>query len=267
MSAFLRSARAEAVRLGGRRGPLLRASLPLGLVLPLLVSVVVAAVAEKLHGDPGDGSGGLGEALIRVREVGTTNSLYWVISLGITVHAVVAAYAQATSTRGAVGELRRHLLPRIRWDLPARWAVTGAVAALSSLVAVVTLLVTLPALFPGVYGTVSIGSDAGLRFLWTVPLYAVAASGIGVGVGALVRVPAAAVAVLTLWSLLVESALVYIPKGADLLGWMPFLNGQYATGQDIALEPAWGPDSALLYVFLVAAVLVGTGTVALRKIL
>lgn len=111
MSAFLRSARAEAVRLGGRRGPLLRASLPLGLVLPLLVSVVVAAVAEKLHGDPGDGSGGLGEALIRVREVGTTNSLYWVISLGITVHAVVAAYAQATSTRGAVGELRRHLLP------------------------------------------------------------------------------------------------------------------------------------------------------------
>jgi hypothetical protein len=48
---------------------------------------------------------------------------------------------------------------------------------------------------------------------------------------------------------------------------MPFLNGQYATGQDIALEPAWGPDGALLYVFLVAAVLVGTGTVALRKIL
>lgn len=53
-------------------------------------------------------------------------------------------------------------------DLPAHWAVTGAVAALSSLVAVVTLLVTLPALFPGVYGTLSIGSDAGLLYVFLV---------------------------------------------------------------------------------------------------
>lgn len=265
MSAFLRSARAEAVRLGGRRGPLLRASLPLGFGLPLLVSLVVAGVAEKLHGDTTDGAGGLGEALIRVREIDTTNSVYWVISLGITVHAVVAAYAQSTSTRGPVGELHRHLLPRTGPDLLARWFVTGAVAAVCSVAAVTALLLALPVVFPGVYGSVAVGSDAGLRFLWTVPLYAVAASGIGVGVGALVRIPAAAVAVLTLWSLLVESALVYIPKGADLLGWMPFLNGQYATGQDIALEPSWGPDGALLYVFLIAALLVGAGVTAQKQ--
>ncbi|WP_318552639.1 hypothetical protein [Corynebacterium provencense] len=263
MTALGRSAAAELVRLGGRRGPLLLASLPLGLVLPLLVSLAVAAVAETLHGDSGDGSAGIGEALIRVREVGTTNSLFWVISLGVTVHAVVAAYAQSTSTRGAAGELRRHVLPRTGADLCGRWLVTGIVAGCCSLAATVILLLVLPRVFPGVYGTVDVASAEGLRFLWAVPAYAVAASGIGVGVGALVRVPAASVAVLTLWSLLVESAVTYIPGGAEALGWMPFLNGQYATGQEIALAPAWGPDGALLYVFVVATVLVGLGAVRL----
>lgn len=256
-SAFIRSVRAEFVRLGGRRGPFLRASLPLGLVLPMVVTLIVAVVSEKLHHDDG---------LLRVGEVGTTNSLYWMISLGITVHAVVAAYAQADSTRGAVGELRGHLLPRTGVDMVARWSVTGAVAAACSLIAAVTLLTVLPAAFPDVYGSVDISSAEGLRFLWAVPAYAVAASGIGVGLGALVRIPAAAVAVLTLWSLLIESALVFIPKGADLLGWMPFLNGQYATGQDITLAPSWGPDGALVYVFVVAAVLVAAGTLTLTRL-
>ncbi|AGP31922.1 hypothetical protein [Corynebacterium terpenotabidum] len=247
---------AETVRLGGRRGPLVRASLPLGLLLPLLISLGVGFAAEQLHHSDG---------LIQVREVGTTNALFWVISLGITVHTVVAAYAQTTSTRGSVGELHRHLLPRTGPDLLARWAITGAAAALCCLVTVILVLTLLPVLFPGVYGQVDAWSPEGRRFLWAVPLYAVGACGIGIGVGALIRVPAAAVAVLTLWSLLIETALIYIPHGADLLGWMPFLNGQFATGQDIALTPSWGPDGALLYVFVVAGALLGTAQVISLK--
>lgn len=253
---LMRSAHAEIVRLGGRRGPLVRASVPLGLGFPVMVSVMIAAVSERLHH---------GEGLIQVREVGTDNALFWVISLGVTVHAVVAAYAQTTSTRGPVGDLRRHLLPRTGADLCARWLVTGAVGAACSLVATVLLLLLLPVLFPAVYSSVDMASPEGIRFLWAVPAYTVAASGIGVGVGALVRVPAAAVAVLTLWSLLIEGAVAYLPGGARLLGWMPFLNGQYATGQQIVLAPGWGPGGALFYVFAVAAVLVALGAQSLRK--
>jgi ABC-2 type transport system permease protein len=251
----VRAVDAEAVRLGGIRGPLVRATLPLALLLPVLVTLAVGAAAESLHG---------GDGLIQVRESSTTNSIYWVISLGVTVHAVVAAYAQATSMRDGPGELARHILPGPAADLIGRWLVTGLVGAVCSFFAALMMLVALPAFFPGVYGQVDVTSAEGIRFLWAVPVYCFIACGVGVGVGALVRVPAAAVALLTLWSLLIESAVVYVPKGAELVRWMPFLNGTYGTGQEISLEPPWSPDGGLLYFLVVAAALVVLGILLQR---
>ncbi len=244
-----RAIRAEAVRLAGRRGPWVRVILPLALVLPVAVTPGAAAAAEALARTGG---------LLRVRAATTDNAIYWVIHLGVAVHAMAAAHAQASADRGAPGELARALLPG-PVSVPARWAVAGAAGAACSLVAVAVTLTLLPALFPGVYGGVSALSPAGLRFLWAVPVYCVAACGIGVGVGALVRPPAAAVAVVVLWSLLLEGALVHVPGGAEVISWMPFLNGVYGTGQVIALEPPWGPDGALAWTMLVAAALVAAG--------
>ncbi|WP_337447766.1 hypothetical protein [Corynebacterium pseudokroppenstedtii] len=249
--AFYSAWASEWVRLSGWRGPFIRVLVPLGIVLPLVVTLVIGGVAESLHGNGG---------LIQVREVSTTNANYWVIYLGITMYAVVATYAQASSMRGPVGELDSVLHPRPVPSIIARWLVVSVAAAIGSFFSVLMVMVALPALYPQVYGSVSASSVEGVRFLWAAPLYAVAACGIGVGIGALVAVPAAAITVITVWSLLIENAVVFVPHGGELVGWMPFLNGIYGTGQEIALEPPWSSNGSLLYVMVWAAVIMLLGT-------
>lgn len=78
----------------------------------------------------------------------------------------------------------------------------------------------------------------------------------------------AAVAVLTVWSLLVENAVILLPRGDVLTGFMPFLNGVYGSGQDLALDPAWGRGGALIYLCAIALALVLAGwlrTCAVRR--
>lgn len=45
---------------------------------------------------------------------------------------------------------------------------------------------------------------------------------------------------------------------------MPFLNGVYGSGQDLALDPPWGRGGALLYLCLVALVLIVAGWLRTR---
>ena len=94
------------------------------------------------------------------------------------------------------------------------------------------------------------------------PVYAWLAVGYGVALGRLLRSPALSIAALTVWALLVENALWLIPGGARLTGWLPFLNGVFATGQDVALFPPWGRDGALVYF---AAVGVALWLASLRR--
>ena len=255
-AATWRAARAEAVRTGGARGLLARVVGPLGFALPLVITLIVAAVFERLAT-----SGGL----LEVQQVKTANAVYWIIALGVTVTTVAAAFAQADVGRGPAGEVARHALPGPGPDMLGRLLVFGAAAALAAVMAVFLALITLPVVFPGVYGEVYLGSAAGLRFLWAVPLYAFLAAALGTGVGALITRPAGAVTVVALWSLLVEPAVVMLPRGGRLVGWMPFLNGTYGTGQDVALDPPWGPGGALAYFAAVTALVFAAGWLRRRR--
>lgn len=250
-----RSVRAEAIRLGGRRGLLLRVMLPLGVGLPAAITLAVAAVAERLNTTGG---------LLHVRQVQTGNAIYWLVYLGVTVFAVTAAYAQGTADHGPAAEVSRHAAPRTLTGMLGRWLLLGAVAAAGAATAACLLLVALPTLSPQVYGQVDVATAAGARFLWALPIYAFLAVGLGVGVGALIPRPAAAVAALTLWSLLLENAVILLPNGGRLMGWMPFLNGIYASGQDIALGPDWDRDGALGYLAAVTAVVLILGWARVR---
>ncbi|WP_347956563.1 ABC transporter permease [Gordonia aichiensis] len=253
-----RAARAESVRLGGLRGPLVLAALPGAVLAPLAVTFAIAAVAERFA----TMSSG-----IRVTSVQTSNSVYWVLTFTVMVSAVIAAAAQASSARGAAADLERCLFPRA-WTVPAaRWLVCGGWAATAGLVLVIVVMTVLPSAFPAVYGGVDLTSSQGLRFLATVPVYAFVACGVGVGVGALIGQPVVAAAVLLGWAFLVENSIALAPKGYTLQGYMPFLNGQFGTGQELAFTPPWGPGGALLYAAAVAAALfaAGCGALAWRR--
>lgn len=245
----------EAVALGGPRSFLLRLTLPLGVLLPVLITLAVAAVSESLNA---------GDGLLSVTAVSTTNSVYWLLWIGVTVFAVSAAYRQAESESGPVAETRRYASPRLLTSMFARWLVLGGLAA--ALLGIATLLtfLALPVFFPDVHSEVDAFTPEGVRFLCALPVYAFGAVGVGLGIGALIPSAPAAVAVLTVWSLLVENAVILLPRGDVLTRFMPFLNGVYGTGQDLALDPAWGRGGALVYLSVVALALVLIGWLRAR---
>ncbi|MFB7722544.1 ABC transporter permease [Nocardia sp. NPDC056100] len=240
-----RGVAAEWTRTTGR-GFLWTVAVPLTFVLPLGVTFGIAAVAERLATLPGQRF---------VAPVSTVNSVYWVMTFSVSVMMVTAAYAHGTQRRGRTGDLGTFLFPRLWTVALARWIYYGAIAAISTLVLLVVVMVTLPHQFPELYGAVDITDSAGIRFLWTVPVYAFAACGVGIAVGSLIRVPSAAVAVLLFWVYVAESAMNLLPHGFTVQAYAPFLNAVAATGQQVAFQPRFGRNGSLLYFILVAVTL------------
>ncbi|WP_168704735.1 ABC transporter permease [Gordonia paraffinivorans] len=252
-----RGTRAELTRVSGARSILLYGLVPGAVLLPLAITLGVATVAERFASI---------SSSIQVTSVTTTNSVYWVITFTVMIWAVVAAYAQATAERGPLGELARYLYPR-RWTgLVSRWIAYGVGAAVCSAALVALVMAILPTFFPKVYAGVDIGSAAGVRFLVAVPVFAVCAVGIGVGLAAIVGHPAGTVVGLLGWAYVIENAISLVPNGYTLQNYMPFLNGTYGTGQELAFMPPWGPTGGLVYCAAIAVVLfaLGCAAVALR---
>ncbi len=227
-------------------------AVPLTFVLPLIVTFGIAVVAERLATLPGQRF---------VAPVSTANSVYWVMTFSVSVMMVTAAYAHATQWRSQTSDLNTFLFPRSWTVALARWIYYGAIAALSTAVLLVVVMVTLPHRFPELYGAVNITDSAGIRFLWTVPIYAFIACGVGVAVGSLIRTPSAAVAVLLFWVYVAENAINLLPHGFTLQAYAPFLNAVAATGQQVAFLPRFGRNGSLLYFTLVAVALFATAAV------
>ncbi|WP_433521277.1 ABC transporter permease [Nocardia pseudovaccinii] len=246
-----RGVAAEWTRTAGRSF-LWTVAVPLTFVLPLVVTFAIAAVAERLADLPGQSY---------VATVSTTNSVYWVITLSVSVMMVTTAYAHATQWRGQTSDLNAFLFPRSWTVALARWIYYGAITAISITVLLVVVMVALPHQFPKIYGAVDITDSAGIRFLWTVPSYAFAACGVGVAVGSLIRTPSAAVAVLLFWVYVAENSINLLPHGYTLQAYAPFLNAVAATGQEVAFLPRFGRTGSLLYFILVAVTLFVTTAV------
>ncbi|MFZ2512032.1 MAG: ABC transporter permease [Gordonia sp. (in: high G+C Gram-positive bacteria)] len=250
---------AEHIRAGGLRSLLVYAGIPGVIVLPLLITFGIAYASERIAA--------LNSTEISVAAFPTENSAYWVLNFGAVAGALIATYAQASSMRGALGDVDRYLYPRSWTSTLARWLYYGLLTAAVSLGLIAFLMAVLPVAFPEVYGDVDLTSMIGVRFLLTVPIYAFFACGFGIGLAGLIGHPAAAVAVLLFWIAIVEDAIIFIPNGGKVQAYMPFLNGIWGTGQFLVMTPPWGKDGALVWFGAVAVVifLLGTGGVALRR--
>ncbi|GAB05089.1 ABC transporter permease [Gordonia amarae] len=246
LSRLRRAVAAERIRTGGRRSVLPAVVLPGAILLPTAVTAVVATVSEHFSQVSSD---------VEVVSVATTNSVYWILTFTVTVWCCAAAYTQTTAERGDIGDLGRILYPRPWTALAARWIFYGVGAAVSAVALAALTMIMLPAFYPNVYGAVDLVSADGLRFVLTIPVYAVSAVGISLGVAAVIGNPAASVAVLLGWVYIVENTIALIPHGYSIQGYMPFLNGVYGTGQEIVVMPPWGINGALAYCAAVSVVL------------
>ncbi|BBX15915.1 ABC transporter permease [Mycolicibacterium duvalii] len=233
----VRSAHAELIRTSGA-SRLWIALIPTAVLLPVVITLGIAAIAERFARIPGQ---------ISVLAVSTSNSAYWVITITVVLVAVAAADGQAADGRYRTGDYVRLAISRRAPVLLGRWMFYGTLGVIVSVVALVVVVVALPAVAPTVYGTVSLTDAVGVRLLWTVPVYAFFAAAAGVGVGALIPTPVGSTAAVLLWAFVAETAAGYLPHGASLQRYLPVFNAVYATGQDIALQPPWSPNGALLY--------------------
>lgn len=254
MTALVSAVATEATRIGGRRSPWWFVTVPLAVAIPLFITYAVAVISERFAT--------IGLDSIQVGTAESNNSVYWVINLGVLILAVGAAHAHASANRGSTADYERYLFGSSSTMIFARVLYYGALAAAAVLAMVVLLMTTLPRLFPVVYGGVSLGSAAGIRFCWAVPLFAFCAVALGVGLAALTNSGVTTIALMLLWAGLIEDAIALIRDLARLQQYMPFLNGIYGTGQAIVLTPPWGPNGALLYFAAIAAAFVGAGIAA-----
>lgn len=232
-----RSMRAE---LAGSRGrsPLWTVIVPVTVLVPAGISFLIAFVAERFARIPGQ---------LSIQQMSTSNAAYWVISITVAMSAVAAAYGLAAETKYGAKEYLQFALPRVWTTLVGKWLFYGALGAVVAAVMTVVVLVGLPLVSGLVYGDVSVADPVARRLLWTVPVLAFFAAGFGIGVGALIRTPAGAVGAILFWIYVIETSVGYLPNGLSLQRFMAFLNGIFATGQDIVLTPPWGHDAALAY--------------------
>lgn len=234
MTGVVRAVRAEAIRIGGRRGAS-AALLALAIVAPAVVTLAVAALSEHVARLASSA---------QVTAVATTNAAYWVLSLTPVACCAVTTYAAAGSARR---EWDRFLVPNPAVGAAARWLVFGgfAAAATSGLTAIA--LAALPLVFPRVYGDVRLVSGAGARMVVVGGVTAFLLCGAAIGVALLLRHPVAALVAVVGWAEIIEPGIALVPGAANAPRYMPFLNAVYASGQELIFAPPWSPDGAIAY--------------------
>ncbi|MDQ1182868.1 MULTISPECIES: ABC transporter permease [unclassified Rhodococcus (in: high G+C Gram-positive bacteria)] len=158
--------------------------------------------------------------------------------------------------------------------IPSRASVLGVKALLIGVFgAVLSLVLTLGAFY---IAKAAAGPDAGAalvlegsdawRAIYGVPIYAFLCVVLAVGVGALLRQSAAAIALLLLWPLLIESLFnLFGSIGRDIMPFLPFMNANNFLGSPGGVEYHWGPWGSLAYFAAFVAVVFGAAVVVVNK--
>lgn len=246
----VRAIRAERIRTGGVRG-LHTATLGLAVGLPMLVTLLVAAVAEHVAA--------VAEQ-IQVTSVQTTNAAYWVLSLAPVVFACGAAMGTAQAPSGRAALIERRYRPGPIAAAVARWIRYGVPAALGTAALTAFVLVVLPTVFPIVYGQVGLWTAAGMRLVLVGGGVAFLWCGIGVAVGSVIPNGVGAVALILGWIEVIEPGTAMVPALLWLQRYLPFVNGLYGSGQDLIFAPPWSPDGAVLYLAAVTVAALAVAT-------
>ena len=113
-------------------------------------------------------------------------------------------------------------------------------------------------------GCRGLDADASWRALYGVPIYAFLCVVLAIGVGALVRQSAAAISLMVLWPLLMESLLgVFGGFGRTVQPFLPFLNAnRFLSVEEYAGDWHWGVWGSLVY-FAVFVAIVFAGALVL----
>ncbi|GAA5044994.1 ABC transporter permease [Nocardia callitridis] len=116
--------------------------------------------------------------------------------------------------------------------------------------------------------SMDLSNSDSVRAIYAVPIYAFLGVVLAVGVGVLVRQSAAAITLIVLWPLLIESLLgAFGSFGRNVTPFLPFANISrfYSTSSTMAGNWHWGPWGSLLYFAAFVAIVFGAALVVLNQ--
>ncbi|MGX7823817.1 ABC transporter permease [Actinokineospora sp. 24-640] len=182
---------------------------------------------------------------------------------GLMVVLVMAALAVTTEYRFSTIKSTFLAVPNRSAALLAKTAVVALLAVAIGLVAAFGSLAVGVFLMPE--ANLALDSGAEWRVILGVPMVFGVAAVMAVAVGVLLRQSAGAIALLLIWSMLVENLVTLIPNvGQDIRSWMPF-----AMSENFLLGPyeerPLGPWASLAYFAGVGVALLIAALVVARK--
>jgi ABC-2 type transport system permease protein len=180
---------------------------------------------------------------------------------GLVVMMVMAALAVTTEYRFGTIRTTFQAVPNRIALLLSKTAVVAVVAAVVGEIAAFASWATAKAIHPA--STLALSDEAAWRNVAGMGLVYFVTAVIAVAVGLLIRQSAGAIAILLIYTLLVENLVTLIPKiGDDIQKWMPFTvanhfltGGQAIAGPGGLTDMPLGPWPSLLYFAGIGAVL------------
>lgn len=188
---------------------------------------------------------------------GVGDALSGVSGFGAMVLMVLGALAITSEYRFGLIRTTFQAIPNRTAVLIGKAVVYGAFGAVvSALVAVVAFFVARMVAGSELSSDLRFDSADTWREFYGIPIFAFLTVVLAVGVGALLRQSAAAIALLLLWSLLLESLVpLFGSVGRDIAPFLPFTNANHFLGVSSTVDFHWGPWGSLFYFAAVVLVI------------
>ncbi len=172
-----------------------------------------------------------------------------VTGFGIMVLMIMAALSITSEYRFGIVRTTFQAIPNRTKVLLAKAGFIGVYGAVLTVVLGFAAFFVAKAMAGSDATTLTLTSAADWRPMYGLGIYALLCAFLAIGIGALLRQSAAAIALLLLWSLLLESLVgLFGSVGRDIQAYLPFMNAQhFLGGAEGALDFPWGPWGSLAY--------------------
>lgn len=241
---------AERIKLTTTRSPWWCSAIVI--VLGIGLAALFAAVSRASMGTEG-------ETLMT-----TAGAVAGVRGFGVMVLMIMAALTVTSEYRFGIIRTTFQATPNRHLVLTTKALLSGVYAAvLTFVLAVIAYVIAKPLSGDAGLG-MSLGSEVDWRALYGTAIYAFLAVILAVGVGALVRQSAAAISLIVLWPLLIETLLGSFGSfGRNVMPFLPFANIDHfiddTTGSSANWH--WGPWGGLIYFAVFSLIVFGAALV------
>lgn len=242
---------AERIKLTSTRSPWWCSAVVI--VLGLGLAALVAAVSKASMGTEN-------ETLMD-----TSGATLGVSQFGVMVLMIMATLSVTSEYRFGTIRTTFQAMPDRSRPLLVKALMTGTYAAVLTFVLGMLAYLIAKGLSGDAGGGMSLSSDADWRPLYSLPIYAFLAVVGSVAVGALVRQSAAAISLIVLWPLLIETLLGGFGSfGRAVQPFLPFANMYRFMGDDTTSSGAywhWEPWGGLVYFAVFTLILFGAALI------